>query len=93
MVDAYDLDLDVAGRPAGRRARRARKRRRAATAPGSAASVTPFGRRRGIGERLMRAVIDQARERGGRRAARGHRAMPRRSRSRKIGWARALVDV
>ena len=68
MVDAYDLDLDASrvalldGVPVGL----ANVAVRGDRAWIGGIGVTPFGRRRGIGERLMRAVIDQARERGAR---------------------------
>ena len=68
MVDAYDLDLDASrvalldGVPVGL----ANVAVRGDRAWIGGIGVTPFGRRRGIGERLMRAVIDQARLRGAR---------------------------
>lgn len=68
MVDAYDLDLNASrvalldGVPVGL----ANVAVRGDRAWIGGIGVTPFGRRRGIGERLMRAVIDQARERGAR---------------------------
>ncbi len=66
MVDAYDLDLDASrvalldGVPVGL----ANVSVRGDRAWIGGVGVTPFGRRRGIGEQLMRRVIDQARERG-----------------------------
>ncbi len=68
MVDAYGLDLDASrialldGVPVGL----ANVAVRGDRAWIGGIGVTPFGRRRGIGERLLRAVIDQARERGAR---------------------------
>ena len=66
MVDAYDLDLDASrialldAVPVGLANLAVRGERAWVGGIG----VTPFGRRRGIGEQLMRRVIEQARERG-----------------------------
>jgi ribosomal protein S18 acetylase RimI-like enzyme len=68
MVDAYDLDLAASrvalldGVPVGL----ANVALRGDRAWIGGIGITPFGRRRGIGEQLMRLVIDQARERGAR---------------------------
>jgi len=68
MVDVYDLDLDASrialldGVPVGL----ANVALRGDRAWIGGIGVTPFGRRRGIGERLMRQVVDQARDRGAR---------------------------
>lgn len=66
MVDAYDLDLDASrialldGVPVGLANLAVRGERGWIGGIG----VTPFGRRRGIGEQLLRRVIEQARDRG-----------------------------
>ena len=68
MVDAYDLDLDASrialldGVPVGL----ANVALRGDRAWIGGIGVTPFGRRRGIGEQLLRAVVDEARARGAR---------------------------
>ncbi|HEU5212711.1 MAG TPA: GNAT family N-acetyltransferase [Gaiellaceae bacterium] len=66
MVDAYDLNLEASrialldSVPVGLATLAVRGERAWIGGIG----VTPFGRRRGIGEQLMRRVIEQARERG-----------------------------
>lgn len=68
MVDAYDLNLDASqiglldGVPVGL----ANLALRGERAWIGGIGVTPFGRRRGIGEQLLRRLIEQARERGAR---------------------------
>jgi ribosomal protein S18 acetylase RimI-like enzyme len=68
MIDWYDLDLHASrialldGVPVGL----ANVAVRGERAWIGGIGVTPFGRRRGIGEQLMHAVVDQARERGAR---------------------------